>query len=152
VSLPAYLGGKAATVDSRIGGQHRPHAVLAVSSTENGMSDQQQAGAAAPGLDASQQQGGGTTAAPPPPPGGDENDDVLATIRRGDLSAAAIKSVRLDFNVSGDPRVTEIKALSARLMSLSWGEGNDAARCGAIARTHFETACMYAVKAATAEK
>lgn len=92
----------------------------------------------------------GAAAAPPPPPA--DANPVLATIKQGDISDGARKAVRLGFNPSGDERVTEIKVLTARLLSLTWGDGPEAGRCSAIARTNFETACMWAVKAATVGK
>jgi hypothetical protein len=105
-------------------------------------------------LDPNTAPAGGATdpapAAPPPPPA--DTNPVVATIRQGDISDSARKAVRLAFNPSGDERVTEIKTLTARLLSLTWGDGPEAGRCSAIARTNFETACMWAVKAATVDK
>lgn len=80
----------------------------------------------------------------------DEGDDVIAIIRRRDIGSAAAGRVRLDFNVSGSERVNAIKAVSAFLITQCHGEKGEGARCAAIAATHYETAAMYAVKAATA--
>lgn len=57
--------------------------------------------------------------------------------------------VRLSFNPSADPLVEEIKQKTADLIDLCEGLKAKDARCSAIAQTHYETAAMFAVKAAT---
>jgi hypothetical protein len=58
--------------------------------------------------------------------------------------------VRTDFNVSGDSTVDKIKQKTAELINLCEGLKTKDARTASIAQTEFETAAMYAVKAATA--
>lgn len=56
------------------------------------------------------------------------------------------------FNPSGNPEVNRVKALAAELISrlqLIVNNGDEAARCAAIAQTKFEEAAMWAVKALT---
>ena len=59
--------------------------------------------------------------------------------------------VRLGFNPSGNDLVDEIKARTATLIDLCDQELQDKdPRLAAEAQTFYETAAMYAVKAATA--
>ena len=58
--------------------------------------------------------------------------------------------VRTSFNPSADSVVDQIKQKSAELINLCEGLKLKDARLASIAQTEFETACMYAVKAATA--
>lgn len=61
--------------------------------------------------------------------------------------------VRIGFNPSGDSRVNALKQATADLIDecerMKDG-GGERARCAALAQTHYETAAMWAVKAATA--
>lgn len=61
--------------------------------------------------------------------------------------------VGLDFNPSGDPRVREIKELSAalidRMLDISTNRNHPGARNAAMAATQYEDAAMNAVKAIT---
>ncbi len=63
------------------------------------------------------------------------------------------KSVGLTFNPSGDPKVTNIKVLSAQLIDLlneiRWEQRNEQARLCSVAITEIQTAQMWAVKAVT---
>ncbi|MCW7552138.1 hypothetical protein NX722_05655 [Endozoicomonas gorgoniicola] len=56
--------------------------------------------------------------------------------------------VRIDFNPSGDTRVTEIKSLAVELIDLVHFYGKDD-RCTALAMTAFEEGVMWAVKSIT---
>ena len=59
--------------------------------------------------------------------------------------------VRLDFNPNGDTMVGDIKEQVARLIDIMEDlkqEGKDGWTC-VVAQTELETACMWAVKAAT---
>lgn len=65
--------------------------------------------------------------------------------------------VRTSFNVSGDSLVDQIKRKSAELIDLCEqmkdpynGAPSEKNRLCAVAQTEYETAAMYAVKAATA--
>jgi len=58
--------------------------------------------------------------------------------------------VRTDFNVSGDSVIDQIKQKTAELINLCEGLKAKDPRTASIAQTEFETAAMYAVKAATA--
>lgn len=62
--------------------------------------------------------------------------------------------VGISFNPSADPRVDEIKRKTAELIDLCHDDRDnptkpEAGRCWALAITHYETAAMWAVKAAT---
>lgn len=62
------------------------------------------------------------------------------------------KRVRADFMAGDNDIVDEIKEMTAQLINLCEdlkNSGNDP-RTAALAQTEYETACMYAVKAATA--
>lgn len=58
--------------------------------------------------------------------------------------------VRTDFNVTANSVVDEIKTKTAQLINLCEELKSKDARLASIAQTEFETAAMYAVKAATA--
>lgn len=58
--------------------------------------------------------------------------------------------VRTAFNPSADDIVDRIKQMSAELINMCEELKSKDGRCASIAQTDFETACMYAVKAATA--
>lgn len=58
--------------------------------------------------------------------------------------------VRTSFNPSADSVVDQIKQKTAELINLCEGLKTKDPRTASIAQTEFETACMYAVKAATA--
>lgn len=60
--------------------------------------------------------------------------------------------VRRGFNPSGQPLVDDIKIRSAQLIDLCEMFKALDPRAAAIAQTHYEEACMWAVKAATTEK
>lgn len=66
--------------------------------------------------------------------------------------------VRESFNPSQDGMVDKIKRQTADLIDLCEEEFREQSgdgermRCAALAMTYYETACMYAVKAATAGK
>lgn len=60
--------------------------------------------------------------------------------------------VRTSFNPSNDSIVDQIKQKSAELINLVETLKGLDPRCASIAQTEFETACMYAVKAATANR
>ena len=66
------------------------------------------------------------------------------------VSDENLEIVRFEFNPSMMKSVNYAKILSAALMTVVDKMGNDA-RANAIAKTHVETACMYAVKSMTAE-
>lgn len=59
--------------------------------------------------------------------------------------------VGISFNPSKDEKVNQIKLLSAQLIDLvlSLDQNDGAKRCAAIAATEYESAAMWAVKAAT---
>lgn len=57
--------------------------------------------------------------------------------------------VRTSFNPSADSVVDQIKQKTAELINLCEGLKMKDPRTASIAQTEFETACMYAVKAAT---
>lgn len=64
--------------------------------------------------------------------------------------------VRMDFNVSGDEKVAQIKRLAADFIDLCEslkesynGQPNEKNRCLAVAQTEAEAAAMWAVKGAT---
>lgn len=61
----------------------------------------------------------------------------------------ALDDVRFDFNPSGDRDVVLVKALSAGLLTVCQKPNGKTGRWMAIARTHIETAQMFAVKAVT---
>ena len=58
--------------------------------------------------------------------------------------------VRVDFNVSNDDIVHQIKIKSAELIDLCETLKAKDGRLASLAQTEFETAAMWAVKAATA--
>lgn len=58
--------------------------------------------------------------------------------------------VRTDFNTTESTLVNEIKTKTAQLINLCEELKSKDARLASIAQTEFETAAMYAVKAATA--
>lgn len=58
--------------------------------------------------------------------------------------------VRTAFNPSAEGIVDKIKQMSAELINMCEELKIKDGRCASIAQTEFETACMYAVKAATA--
>ena len=66
-----------------------------------------------------------------------------------DISETSLKLVRADFNPSEREDVSNLKILGAALLDAVDRYGNDG-RASAIAKTHIETAVMYAVKSATA--
>ena len=59
------------------------------------------------------------------------------------------KRVRVSFNPNENPTVTEIKALSAKLIDLCETLKPLDGRLASLAQTDFESAAMWAVKAAT---
>lgn len=64
--------------------------------------------------------------------------------------------VRVNFNVSGDETVDQIKKKSAELIDLCHGMADktsnpEKGRLISLAMTHYEDAAMWAVKAATAK-
>jgi hypothetical protein len=65
----------------------------------------------------------------------------------------ALDAVRFDFNPSGQRDVVAVKAMAAALLTLCEASDSKApdprGRWMAIARTHIETAQMFAVKAVT---
>lgn len=61
------------------------------------------------------------------------------------------KRVRTEFNPSSQQMVDLIKQKSAELINLCEDLKERDPRCASIAQTEFESACMWAVKAATAE-
>jgi len=58
--------------------------------------------------------------------------------------------VRTSFNVTGSDVVNSIKQKTAELINLITNSESPDPRLTALAVTHFETAAMWAVKAATA--
>jgi len=77
------------------------------------------------------------------------NDDVS-------ISNAAAEAVRMSFNPSKVPAVDRLKALAAAFLSACDevagapnASGRPVGRECAVAKTHIETAAMWAVKAAT---
>ncbi len=69
-----------------------------------------------------------------------------------DLSPEAMDAVRVNFNPSGDARVTELKTAAALLFQLNLNiaeHKQEAARESAVARTNLQTASMWGVLAAT---
>lgn len=60
------------------------------------------------------------------------------------------KRVRTEFNPSSDSVVDQIKQKTAELINLCEELKTKDPRLASIAQTEYETACMYAVKAATA--
>lgn len=69
------------------------------------------------------------------------------------LTDAVVADVRLSFNPSANPVVDELKLAAAAFLAAvaKATQGNpNGARCFALARTEAETACMWAVKGATA--
>ena len=58
--------------------------------------------------------------------------------------------VRVNFNVSSNSTVDQIKQKSAELIDLCEGLKVRDARLASLAQTHYEDAAMWAVKAATA--
>jgi hypothetical protein len=60
--------------------------------------------------------------------------------------------VRELFNPSGNELVDKIKRYTADLIDLCEGLKPLDARCAALAQTSYEEACMWATKAATAQK
>lgn len=60
--------------------------------------------------------------------------------------------VRTTFNPSANGDVDQLKQKTAELINAceKFKNGPEQARCAALAQTHYETAAMYAVKAATA--
>lgn len=64
------------------------------------------------------------------------------------------RRVRASFNPSSNSGVDQIKAKTAALIdeceAMKASGDAEKARCAALAQTHYETAAMYAVKAATA--
>ena len=66
------------------------------------------------------------------------------------MSTYGEKIVRTDFNVTGSSTVNDIKSLSAKLINLVTEMETPDNRLVALAVTHYETAAMFAVKAATA--
>ena len=68
-----------------------------------------------------------------------------------EISDAAQRLVRLDFNPTANETVREIKTLTAALITVcqKLQTGPEAGRAAAIAITEYETAAMFAVKAAT---
>lgn len=57
--------------------------------------------------------------------------------------------VRVSFNQSGDSVVDLIKKKSAELIDLCESLKSKDDRLSSLAQTHYEDACMWAVKAAT---
>jgi len=60
------------------------------------------------------------------------------------------KRVRIDFNVTGNDDVTEVKRDTARMINYIEAKGKDP-RLTALAMTAYEEAAMWAVKSLTAE-
>jgi hypothetical protein len=60
--------------------------------------------------------------------------------------------VREDFNPSNDDMVTKLKRYTADLIDLCEELKHLDPRLAALAQTYYETAAMYAVKAATTKK
>jgi hypothetical protein len=58
--------------------------------------------------------------------------------------------VRVDFNVSNDETVSQIKVKAAELINICEGLKEKDPRLASLAQTAFEEAAMWAVKAATA--
>lgn len=58
--------------------------------------------------------------------------------------------VRITFNINNNSVVDQLKSKTAELINLCEQLKTLDGRCASIAQTEFETACMYAVKAATA--
>lgn len=58
--------------------------------------------------------------------------------------------VRTSFNNTGSSVVDALKSKTAELINMCEELKSIDGRCASIAQTEFETACMYAVKAATA--
>jgi len=62
--------------------------------------------------------------------------------------------VRVKFNPSDNSLVSQIKQKTAELIDLcnhiDQDDNREVVRCQALAMTHYETAAMWAVKAATA--
>ena len=58
--------------------------------------------------------------------------------------------VRVEFNPSSDSIVDQIKQKTAELINLCEGLKDRDARLASLAQTEYETAAMWAVKAATA--
>jgi len=71
------------------------------------------------------------------------------TIAAEALSQTSCDAVRLSFNPSQLPEVVRIKMLAAALITECENLRGRAARDAAVAITNAETACMWAVKAAT---
>jgi len=67
------------------------------------------------------------------------------------ISETAENAVGLDFNPSGSPRVLLLKKLAAAFITECENMADDgiARREAKVAITEMETACMWAVKAAT---
>ena len=67
------------------------------------------------------------------------------------ITETAAEAVRMSFNVGQNPRVAEIKRLTAGLITMCEELRSEsvAGREASVAITEFETACMWAVKAAT---
>lgn len=61
------------------------------------------------------------------------------------------KMVRTAFNPSNRGTVDSIKQMTASLINMTEELKSRDPRLAALAQTYFETACMFAVKAATAE-
>ena len=73
------------------------------------------------------------------------------------MSSLGKDRVRTSFNPSADTLVDQIKLATANLIDLcdhscDSGAGTEEKRLWALAMTHYETASMYAVKAATARQ
>jgi hypothetical protein len=67
-----------------------------------------------------------------------------------DIQPEALEAVRLGFNPSGQMDVTVMKVVAALALHLCSKEhGHPAGREYAVAKTNFETAAMWAVKAVT---
>lgn len=80
--------------------------------------------------------------------GGGDGGDPQRSLTEGE------KRVRVSFNPSGNARVDSIKSRAADLiddmLAIAANREHPGAREAALAATHYETAAMYAVKAATA--
>jgi hypothetical protein len=61
------------------------------------------------------------------------------------------KMVRTTFNPSNKSDVDSIKQMTASLINMVEELKAKDPRLASLAQTHYETACMFAVKAATAE-
>ena len=59
--------------------------------------------------------------------------------------------VRVDFNVSGDGTIDQIKRKTAELINICASLETEDTRLAKIAQTTYEEAAMWAVKAATAK-